>query len=99
MLQQYQQQPDYTTPYGGGGGIGYGAQPDAGYFNYGASDSSWYGSPSPVGADHSQNMVSVRVLVVFFVFFSRSFVAGRFALGAASRSRTLLADRRARSDL
>lgn len=44
MLQQYQQQPDYT-PYGTG--IGYGAQPNAGYFNYAASESSWYGSPSP----------------------------------------------------
>jgi hypothetical protein len=52
MLQQYQQQPDYT-PYGG---IGYGTQPDAGYFNYAASESSWYGSPSP-GGDHGQ-MVS-----------------------------------------
>ncbi|XP_025413874.1 serine, glycine, tyrosine and glutamine-rich protein-like [Sipha flava] len=49
MLQQYQQQPDYT-PYGG---IGYGTQPDAGYFNYAASESSWYGSPSP-GGDHGQ---------------------------------------------
>lgn len=56
MLQQYQQQPDYT-PYGG---IGYGAQPNAGYFNYGGSESSWYGSPSP-GGDHSQNMVSLLV--------------------------------------
>lgn len=52
MLQQYQQQPDYT-PYGG---IGYGAQPNAGYFNYAATESSWYGSPSS-GGDHAQ-MVS-----------------------------------------
>lgn len=52
MLQQYQQQPDYT-PYGG---IGYGAQPNAGYFNYAATES-WYGSPSSGGTDHSQ-MVS-----------------------------------------
>ncbi|XP_015378497.1 PREDICTED: ell-associated factor Eaf-like [Diuraphis noxia] len=50
MLQQYQQQPDYT-PYGG---IGYGAQPNAGYFNYGATESSWYGSPSSGAADHAQ---------------------------------------------
>jgi len=49
MLQQYQQQPDYT-PYGG---IGYGAQPNAGYFNYGVSDASWYSSPT-LGGDHSQ---------------------------------------------
>lgn len=53
MLQQYQQQPDYT-PYGG---IGYGAQPNAGYFNYAATESSWYGSPSSGAADHAQ-MVS-----------------------------------------
>ncbi|XP_025200886.1 uncharacterized protein DDB_G0283357-like [Melanaphis sacchari] len=50
MLQQYQQQPDYT-PYGG---IGYGAQPNAGYFNYTATESSWYGSPSSGAADHAQ---------------------------------------------
>jgi len=53
MLQQYQQQPDYT-PYGG---IGYGAQPNSGYFNYAATESSWYGSPSSGAADHAQ-MVS-----------------------------------------
>ncbi|XP_060843434.1 uncharacterized protein DDB_G0283357-like isoform X1 [Rhopalosiphum padi] len=53
MLQQYQQQPDYT-PYGG---IGYGAQPNAGYYNYAATESSWYGSPSSGTADHAQ-MVS-----------------------------------------
>lgn len=66
MLQQYQQQPDYT-PYGG---IGYGAQPNAGYFNYAASESSWYGSPSPAG-EHAQ-MVSlfkiIRVNGQFFFF-------------------------------
>ncbi|KAF0765927.1 putative serine/threonine-protein kinase [Aphis craccivora] len=50
MLQQYQQQPDYT-PYGG---IGYGAQPNSGYFNYAATESSWYGSPSSGAADHAQ---------------------------------------------
>lgn len=61
MLQQYQQQPDYT-PYGG---IGYGAQPNAGYFNYAASESSWYGSPSP-GGEHAQ-MVSI------FFNFTRQF--------------------------
>lgn len=80
MLQQYQQQPDYT-PYGG---IGYGAQPNAaaGYYNnYGASESSWYGSPSPVGVgDHSQNMVSslslshslFPIIIRFLLFFSVS---------------------------
>lgn len=50
MLQQYQQQPDYT-PYGG-----YGAQPNTGYFNYAATESSWYGSPSLAvggGGDHA----------------------------------------------
>ncbi|VVC38230.1 Hypothetical protein CINCED_3A018047 [Cinara cedri] len=50
MLQQYQQQPDYT-PYGG-----YGVQPNSGYFNYAATESSWYGSPSSVGGsggDHT----------------------------------------------
>lgn len=77
MLQQYQQQPDYT-PYGG---IGYGAQPNAGYFNYAATESSWYGSPSS-GGDHNTQMVSSAVFVrsvrrviimcprtVFFTFF------------------------------
>lgn len=54
MLQQYQQQPDYT-PYGG---IGYGAQPNGGYFNYAASES-WYGSPQ--GGDHVAQMVRIRV--------------------------------------
>ncbi|CAI6348811.1 unnamed protein product [Macrosiphum euphorbiae] len=54
MLQQYQQQPDYT-PYGG---IGYGAQPNAGYFNYAATES-WYGSPSSGGTDHAQMHASL----------------------------------------
>ncbi|XP_050419711.1 GATA zinc finger domain-containing protein 10-like [Adelges cooleyi] len=49
MLQQYQQQPDYT-PYGGMGG--YGAQPNSGYFNYAGSESSWFNSPS--AGDQSQ---------------------------------------------
>jgi len=56
MLQQYQQQPDYS-PYGG---IGYGAQPNAGYFNYAATESSWYGSPSSAGAADHVQMVSSR---------------------------------------
>lgn len=63
MLQQYQQQPDYTSY----GGIGYNAQPNVGYFNYAATESSWYGSPSPGGEAHhsQQNMVSL-----VFQFFS-----------------------------
>lgn len=62
MLQQYQQQPDYT-PYGS---IGYGGgtQPNSGYFNYAASES-WYGSPQ--GGDHATQMV--RWFIVFDYFF------------------------------
>lgn len=71
MLQQYQQQPDYT-PYGG---IGYGAQPNAGYFNYAATESSWYGSPSS-GADHAQlvsdgggpQFLDVRTIMIFYLY-------------------------------
>lgn len=63
MLQQYQQQPDYT-PYGG---IGYGAQPNTGYFNYAATESSWYGSPSS-GGDHTQ-MVSLIILVWVYIYY------------------------------
>lgn len=58
MLQQYQQQPDYT-PYGG-----YGVQPNSGYFNYTATESSWYGSPSSAvgsGGDHTL-MVSYSII-------------------------------------
>ncbi|XP_050537673.1 transcription factor mef2A-like [Daktulosphaira vitifoliae] len=49
MLQQYQQQPDYT-PYGGMGG--YSTQQNSGYFNYSSSEASWF-SPSSA-SDHSQ---------------------------------------------
>lgn len=81
MLQQYQQQPDYTTPYGGVSGIGYSAQPDAGYFNYSAAaaESSWYGSPSPA-ADVVVSCLTASVLggelgprtsIFFFVNFTR----------------------------
>lgn len=59
MLQQYQQQPDYT-PYSG-----YGTQPNAGYFNYAGTESSWYGSPTSAGGsggDHAL-MVSHNALV------------------------------------
>lgn len=56
MLQQYQQQPDYT-PYGGIGG--YGGQQNSGYYNYSSPDASWF-SPSSA-SDHSQ-MVSEPVV-------------------------------------